>query len=95
MLGSHLKEPRSYTPQAWRDEKFQLVCSTCAQVLFHGYGDWEYAEINALEQNREHKCAPNYLKIKEAKELMKAYRLRHPNITFEEQLEVYNLIISQ
>lgn len=87
-----------YTPREWEYEDMTLVCSECEESIFKDkythYADFRDAEEAAWYAAQVvHKCAPTQLKLKEAKELMILYRERHPKITFEEQMEVYNLIL--
>lgn len=79
-------------------EKMNLVCSKCKASIFGDtdipYGSFDKAEEAAMYASVvPHKCAPDAIKLAEAREIMKAYRAKYPRITLDEQMEVYKLLI--
>lgn len=92
----------SYYPSVWLKDSPELRCLTCGEHIALKHNsyylslDFETLErIASIDHYRApHKCSPEHARLAEAKRIMKLYRERHPGISFEESVNVYNLILS-
>lgn len=88
----------NWLPTQWMKEALHLRCEHCGEKikldgLYYMVTTWEEGEKMAelSRNNHEKNCSA----LEEAKRIMKLYREKHPNITFEEATEVYKLILLQ
>lgn len=84
------------------EDAAQLICCKCKAVISHdGYTDWFHGTFQDLEQRayrvsieRPHVCASTPLDLDRARDAMIRIRRKAPELTFEEQCKIYNLILS-
>lgn len=88
----------NWTPSQWIKDSLRLKCEYCGDFIkldgaYFVVTTWEEGEkwAELSRKQHEHKCSV----LNKAKEMMQKYRNKYPNITFEESVEVYNLILSQ
>lgn len=88
----------NWTPTAWMKESLRLKCEHCGESIkldgaYFIVTTWEEGEKWAELSRKQHE--PKCGVLIKAKEMMKRYRDKYPNITFDESCIVYDLILSQ
>lgn len=88
----------NWTPTQWMKENMQLRCEYCGDRIkldsaYFAETTWEDAEkwAELARTDHEHKCSA----LHKAKDMMQAYRAKYPNISFEESIKIYNMILEQ